>query len=308
MDISRLESGRLKLQVEDVRLAPVLESLSREFGMLAQSRGLELHCVTTQAVVRTDMALLRRVLQNFLSNAVRYTASGRILLGVRHGRTALRIEVWDTGCGIAADKTEEIFEEFRRLDSQQAGVERGAGLGLAIVRTIAKLLNHAVTVRSRTGHGSVFSIEVPRGDISLLRKTVELPPIAEDGLYGRKIWCIDDDRDVREATRTLLERWGCQVTLCANVTECLSTARGTESPDLLILDYRLGDYAGPDLLPALESIWRRAVPVVIVSGEHVTLLRQTLRNAPWPVLAKPIRPGELRAGMLAVLTLTTTNS
>jgi signal transduction histidine kinase/HAMP domain-containing protein len=308
MDISRLESGRLKLQVEDVRLAPVLESLSREFGMLAQSRGLELHCVTTQAVVRTDMALLRRVLQNFLSNAVRYTASGRILLGVRHGRTALRIEVWDTGCGIAADKTEEIFEEFRRLDPQQAGVERGAGLGLAIVRTIAKLLNHAVTVRSWTGHGSVFSIEVPRGDISLLRETVELAPIAEEGLYGRKIWCIDDDRDVREATRTLLERWGCQVTLCANGTECLSTARGTDSPDLLILDYRLGDYAGPDLLPALESIWGRPVPVVIVSGEHTTLLRQALRNAPWPVLAKPIRPEELRAGMLAMLTLIAADS
>jgi signal transduction histidine kinase len=308
MDISRLESGRLKLEVENVRLAPVLESLSREFRMLAQSRGLELHCVTTQAVVRTDMALLRRVLQNFLSNAVRYTSSGRILLGVRRGRTALRIEVWDTGCGIAADKTEEIFEEFRRLDSQQAGLERGAGLGLSIVRTIAKLLSHPVAVRSWAGHGSVFSIEVPRGDISQLKGTVELAPIAADGLYGRKVWCIDDDRDVREATRTLLERWGCHVTLCASGTECLSTARRTEAPDLLILDYRLGDYAGPDLLRALESIWSRAVPVVIVSGEHVTLLSQALRNTRWPVLAKPIRPAELRAGMLAMLSLTASES
>jgi signal transduction histidine kinase/HAMP domain-containing protein len=308
MDISRLESGRLKLHVEDVRLAPVLESLSREFRMLAQSRGLQLHCVSTRAVVRTDIALLRRVLQNFLSNAVRYTSSGRILLGVRHRRGALRIEVWDTGCGIAADKIEEIFEEFRRLDSQQTGIERGAGLGLAIVRTIAKLLTHSVAVRSWPSRGSVFSIEVPRGDVARLKKAVEFAPVAEDGLAGRKIWCIDDDRDVREATRTLLERWGCQVTLCVSGKECLSTARGTDAPDLLILDYRLGDYAGPDLLPALESIWGRAVPVVIVSGEHVTLLRQALRNASWPVLAKPIRPEELRAGMLAMLTFTATEA
>src|SRR3984957_16563841 len=164
MDVARLESGRLKLKVEDARLGPVLESLSHEFRILAQSRGLQLHGVMTRAVVRTDMALLRRVLQNFLSNAVRYTSSGRILLGVRRVRRGLRIEVWDTGCGIAADKTEEIFEEFRRLDSVQTGMERGAGLGLAIVRTIAKLLNCGVRVRSWAGLGSVFSIEVPRGD------------------------------------------------------------------------------------------------------------------------------------------------
>jgi signal transduction histidine kinase len=308
MDISRLESGKLKLKFEDVRLEPMLESLSREFRMLAQSHGLELDCVMTTAVVRTDMALLRRVLQNFLSNAVRYTPSGRILLGVRRIRAAFRIEVWDTGCGIAADKIEEIFEEFRRLDFQQAGIERGAGLGLAIVRTIAKLLNYEVKVRSWTGLGSVFSIEVPRGDVSMLQKAAELAPIAETGLCGRTVWCVDDDRDVREAMRTLLERWGCLVTLCASGEECLRIANCTDAPDLLILDYGLGDCAGPDLLPELESMWGRVVPVVIVSGEHAALLEEALRDAPWPVLAKPIRPEELRAEMLAMFALTTADS
>jgi signal transduction histidine kinase/HAMP domain-containing protein len=305
MDISRLESGKLRLRLEDVRLGPVLESMSREFRMLAQSHGLELRCVPTGAVVRTDIALLQRVLQNFLSNAVRYTPSGRILLGVRRAAAGFRIEVWDTGCGIAADKTEEIFEEFRRLESHQAGVERGAGLGLAIVKTIAKLLGYEVKVRSWAGLGSVFSIEVPRGDVSMLREATELAPIAEAGLYGRRVWCIDDDRGVREATRTLLERWGCQVTLCASGGECLRAASRTDAPDLLILDYRLGDCAGPDLLPELESFWGRAVPVVIVSGEHATLLEEALLDGPWPVLAKPIRPEELRAEMLAMFALTT---
>jgi signal transduction histidine kinase/CheY-like chemotaxis protein/HAMP domain-containing protein len=308
MDVARLESGRLKLKVEDARLGPVLESLSHEFRILAQSRGLQLHGVMTRAVVRTDMALLRRVLQNFLSNAVRYTSSGRILLGVRHVRHGLRIEVWDTGCGIAADKTEEIFEEFRRLDSQQPSAERGAGLGLAIVRTIAGLLHHTVAVRSWPARGSVFSIEVPRGDGSRLQESAALAPIAEEALFRRRIWCIDDDHDVREATRTLLERWGCEVTLCVSGDDCLQTARRTGVPDLLILDYRLGDHAGPDLLPELESIWRRTVPVVIVSGEHPTLLREALGDAPWPVLAKPIRPEELRAGMLAMLDMETADT
>ena len=308
MDISRLESGKLKLKLEDVRLEPLMESLSREFRMLAEPHGVELRCVMSGAVVRTDIALLRRVLQNFLSNAVRYTSSGRILLGVRRMRAACRIEVWDTGCGIAADKTDEIFEEFRRLDSPQTGIERGAGLGLAIVRTIAKLLNCEVRVRSWTGLGSVFSIEVPRGEVAMLQEAAELAPIAEAGLYKRRVWCIDDDRDVREATRTLLERWGCQVTLCASGEDCVRTAKRADAPDLLILDYGLGDCTGPDLLPELESIWGRVVPVVIVSGEHATLLEETLYNAAWPVLAKPIRPEELRAEMLAMFALTAADS
>ena len=133
-------------------------------------------------------------------------------------------------------------------------------------------------------------------------------PIAEGGLHGRRVWCIDDDRDVREATRTLLERWGCQVSLCFSGDECLRTARRMDAPDLLILDYGLGDCAGPDLLPELETIWGRTVPVVIVSGEHATLLEEALRNAPWPVLAKPIRPEELRAEMLAMFALTASDS
>jgi signal transduction histidine kinase/HAMP domain-containing protein len=309
MDVSRLESGKLKLELADTRLEPVLESLAREFRMLAQSRGLELHCVLTRGSVRTDISLLRRVLQNFLSNAVRYTSSGRILLGVRRLNAAFRIEVWDTGCGIAADKTEEIFEEFRRLESHAGATERGAGLGLAIVRTIAKLLNCDVRVRSWPGHGSVFSIEVPRGDGSMLQEARELAPVVEGALDGRRVWCIDDDRDVCEATRTVLERWGCQVTVCGSGEECLRIARCTEAPDLLILDYRLEDCVGPELLPKLDSIWGRgAVPVVIVSGEHATLLEEALQNAPWPVLTKPIRPSELRAELLAIFAAATAES
>jgi histidine kinase len=308
MDISRLESGKLKLKLEDVRLEPLLESVFREFGMLAASRGLRLRHTRTRVIVRTDVGRLRRVLRNFLSNAIRYTSTGGVLVGVRYTRTGCRIEVWDTGCGIPADKTEEIFEEFRRLEPHQGGVDRGAGLGLAIVRTISRLLNYEVKVRSWPGRGSVFSIDVPRGDASHLHEAIEAAPGVRGGLEGRRVWCIDDDRDVRHPTRTLLERWGCQVTVCSSGAECLRAARGTEAPDLLILDYRLEDCVGPDLLPELELIWSRVTPVVLVSGEHAALLENGLLSVPGRRLAKPIRPAELHAEMLAALTPATGRS
>ena len=301
MDISRLESGKLKLKLEDVRLEPLLESVCREFSMLAGSRGLRLGHKSTRVVIRTDVALLRRVLRNFVSNAIRYTSTGGVLVGVRYSRTACRIGVWDTGCGIPADKTEEIFEEFRRLELHQSSVDRGAGLGLSIVRTISKLLNYEVSVRSCPGRGSVFSVDVPRGDLARVHEMNEPVRDARGELKGRRVWCIDDDREVRDATRTLLERWGCQVTICGSGAECLRTARNAAAPDLLILDYRLRDCVGPDLLPELESIWSRVTPVVFVSGEQSALLEHGLRNAPWPRLAKPIRPAELRAEMLTLL-------
>jgi signal transduction histidine kinase/HAMP domain-containing protein len=301
MDISRLESGKLKLELEDALLAPFLESLAHEFRMTVQSRGLELRCVSSSAVVHTDISLLRRVLQNFLSNAIRYTSCGRILLGVRRSGSDWRIEVWDTGCGIPAEKTQEIFEEFRRLDFRHSGIDRGAGLGLAIVRTIGKLLNHDIRVRSWIDRGSVFSITVPRGDLSKVLRSNAPSPADERRLAGRKVWCIDDDRDVREATRSLLERWGCQVTLCESGADCLRRARHIGAPDLLIVDYRLGDCSGPDLLPELESIWNRVVPAVIVSGEHAAVLQETMRNLPWLILAKPVRPEDLRTVMLTMI-------
>ena len=308
MDISRLESGKLKIKLEDARLESLLQSVTREFEILARSRGLELRYATTKAVVRTDLALLRRVLRNFLSNSICYTTSGRILLGARRTQAGLRIEVWDTGCGIPPDKTEEIFEEFRRLEPQQGGVERGAGLGLSIVRTIAKLLDHEVKVRSWPGRGSVFSIDVPKGDASRLHESAARPVDVKGGLEGRRVWCIDDDRDVRDATRTVLERWGCRVTLCGSGQECLDTAHRAAAPDLLILDYRLEDCAGPDLLPELESIWSRVTPVVIVSGEHAALLEDALRNVPWRLLTKPVRPEELRTEMLALFAAATADA
>src|SRR5690606_36035711 len=158
LDISRLDAGGLAPKVQDFALDDLLQHLAAEFRVVAEAKGLELRCIATRAWVRSDPQLLRRVLQNFLANAVRYTDSGRILLGLRRRGSQLSIVVLDTGPGIAESDQQLIFEEFRRLD--RGG--QGLGLGLAIAERIARLLDHPLHLRSAMGRGTAFRIDVPR--------------------------------------------------------------------------------------------------------------------------------------------------
>ncbi|HET8880891.1 MAG TPA: NahK/ErcS family hybrid sensor histidine kinase/response regulator [Solimonas sp.] len=296
LDISRLESGTLEVRRRDLRLDALLDTLAREFGVLARSRGLRLDYVPTRAIVHTDEDLLRRIVQNFLSNAIRYTPRGRIVLGCRRAVDAVRIEVWDTGVGIPDAQRALIFEEFRRLDTGRNAQERGAGLGLAIVERVARLLDHRIALRSWPGRGSVFSVTVPRGDPARVAVAMP-PPVAGDDspLRGLRLWCLDDDARVREATRALLETWGGSVELHADADGAIAAATPGNVPDLLLLDYRLGAVDGPDCLPALFARWRRAVPVIVISAERDAALLARARDAGWGFLAKPIRPAALRA-------------
>ena len=295
LDISRLESGALEIRRRDLRLSALLEALAREFGVLAQSHGLTLDYVPTRAVVHTDEDLLRRILQNFLSNAIRYTPQGRIVLGCRRAGDDVRIEVWDSGIGIPQAQRTAIFEEFRRLDTGRNSQERGAGLGLAIVERTARLLGHAIGLRSWPSRGSVFSVTVPRGHSAGLPAAARPKAEDESPLRGLHIWCLDDDARVRAATHALLETWDCTVTAVADADAALALASADAPPDLLLLDYRLGDRLGPDCLPALFAAWGRTVPVIMISAEHDPALAATAREAGWGFLAKPIRPAALRA-------------
>lgn len=299
LDIARLESGALPTRVRDFPLAPLLDTLAREFGMAAESRGLRMHCVPTRAIVRSDEALLRRILQNFLSNAIRYTPRGRVLLGVRHQGERVRIEVHDQGPGIPESLQAEIFEEFRRLNDGVAN-DRGAGLGLAIVERIGRLLGHRIGLRSQLGRGSVFWVELPRG-VAGAAITDATPMLAEhdDGspLRGRHVWCVDDDPRVCDATRALLERWECEVGLAAGPDAALEAATAGGSPDLLLLDVRLGDTDGPTLYTRLCERWGSAPPVILVTAERDEALRTLALERGWGFLAKPVKPAALRALM-----------
>ncbi|WP_149195851.1 hybrid sensor histidine kinase/response regulator [Luteimonas suaedae] len=303
LDISRLESGTLRTDVRDFALGPMLDGLASETGVLARARGLQLDHVPTRAWVRSDPALLRRVVQNFLSNAVRYTARGRILLGCRRDGDLLRIEVHDTGPGIPPNRQREIFEEFRRLDAGTAG-DRGAGLGLAIVERIVRLLDHHVDLRSRPGIGSAFVVVVPLAatGIESLPPPLEPSP-ADDGspLRGCRVWCIDDDPHVCAATRLLLRRWDCDVPLSDGPDAALAAAAADDAPDLVLLDVRMGAQDGPALLEMLCERWQHMPLVILVTAETDPALCERARAAGWGFLAKPVRPPALRALMTQLL-------
>ncbi|WP_447945544.1 hybrid sensor histidine kinase/response regulator [Stenotrophomonas indicatrix] len=305
LDISRLESGSLQVRVRAFALSPLLETLAREFGIAAQSRGLQLDWVDTRAVIVSDEALLRRILQNFLSNALRYTPRGRVLIGCRRAGDQLRIEVHDQGPGIPESLQGEIFEEFRRLND---GVEqeRGAGLGLAIVERIGRLLGHRISLRSTLGKGSVFTVSVALGRADEVIAPPAAPVVAtepsdDSPLRECRVWSIDDDPHVCAATRALLERWGCHVELADGPQGALEIASALNVPQLLLLDVRMGQWHGPDLYEALCTLWKARPPVILVTAERDDALKVHAAENGWGFLLKPVRPPALRALMTQLL-------
>lgn len=307
LDISRMESGQLEVRIHDVALGPLLQVLAHNFGVLAESQGLALRCVATRQVVRTDENLLRRILQNFVSNAIRYSRRGRIVVGCRRvGNGHLRIEVHDQGPGIPEALQREIFEEFRRLDEGRAD-DRGAGLGLAIVERLGRLLGHPIGLRSQLGRGSVFWVQVPLGDPATLQQQTAPPATAQQApedapLHGSSAWVIEDDGPTCAATKALLERWGCQVALAGGATEALGQARPGQAPQLVLLDVHLGGgHHGPDVYTALCQRWGQAPAVILVTAERDATLRRQAAERGWGFLAKPVRAPALRALMSQTL-------
>ncbi|WP_426702892.1 PAS-domain containing protein [Rhodanobacter sp. Col0626] len=302
LDLARLDAGGFKTQVGVFPLSPILQELARQFGIVAQARELAFDFVDTRAWVRSDAILLRRAVQNFLSNAVHYTPRGHVLLGCRRDVDHLRIEVWDTGVGIADDQREVIFEEFRRLDSGVDADERSAGLGLSIVQRIAQLLGHPVTLHSWPGRGSVFAIRVPlAAPDNSGAPTTTVTDDPESPLIGRRILCIDDDAHTRTAMTALLQRWGCQVNTAADATEAAMLAGSAPPPDLVLLDYQLGDTTGPALLPDLQQRWGAAPPVIVLTAHGDADTRVELEAAGLRFMLKPVSPSRLRALMSRLL-------
>jgi len=298
LDISRLEAGTQQVDIRAFELGPLLDALAREFALLAEAKGLRLDLVPSRAIVRSDEALMRRVLRNLLSNAVRYTTHGRIVLGCRREGNLVRIEVWDTGPGIPQSRQREIFEEFRRLND---GGESGSGLGLAIVDRIARLLGHRIGLRSWPGRGSVFSVTVPRATAVDDVQRAEPPPAPPPLLQARRIWCVDDDRQSCMAARALLERWGCEVPFAGDHHAALEAARLQPTPDLLLLDLHLGDAGGVQVHSALAAVWGASPPVILLTADRSEPAQALARAHGWEFLPKPVRPSALRALMSQLL-------
>ena len=299
LDISRMESGQLDVHVRDFALGPLLQVMQHNFGIIAESRGLKLTAVNSRYVVHSDEALLRRILQNLLSNAIRYTPKGRVLIGCRRRGDHLRIEVHDQGPGIPKSLQREIFEEFRRLNEGH-DQDRGAGLGLAIVERLGKLLGHEIGLTSELGKGSTFWVSVPlaaqQPSPTDDKTAATVPETRSDmPLQGLRAWYIDDDAPSCTATGALLERWGCDVPFAGGPQAALEFASQGNAPQLVLLDVRMGAFFGPDLYGELAAIWQQQPQVILVTAERDIALRRNAAERGWAMLFKPVRPAALRA-------------
>jgi signal transduction histidine kinase/CheY-like chemotaxis protein len=298
LDISRLEAGRSALDVMPVALAPLLGQLYDEFLPAAQAKGIDLRLVSTDRIVESDPTYLRRILQNLVSNAVRYTESGRVLVGARRkGGNRVRIEVWDTGPGIPDADQQSIFQEFHRL-GRSASAAAGMGLGLAIVDRACAQLGHPIHLHSTLGKGTVFGIDLP---LARQRVASPLAAFAAAGLYAEQAagliaLLVENDAGLRRAMTLLLEKWGIAVVSVESGEEALSLVEELDvSIDLMLVDYQLGDgMTGFEMIKQFRTRYGN-VPVRLVTANRSGDLMRACKAADVPISFKPIAPRDLKA-------------
>lgn len=300
LDYAHLEAGMVKPEIGNFPIATLLRDMDVEFRSQAEEAGLELRIMPCDAVVRSDPQLVSKVVGSYLSNAVRYTETGRLLLGCRRHGTFLRIEVWDTGPGIESEHRNAIFEEFFQIDTANPDRDKGLGLGLAIVGAQARLLAHELRFSTRPGRGSTFSIEVPLV-ISADGPEPAMPAtnIIPESLSGLRMLVLEDDPAIRRVTKTLLERWGCSVALAASQGEAMKLlATDNQIFDLLIADYHLehGDN-GVDTVVQIQARLDYDVPAIIVTAEVSGECARRADEYALPLLQKPFRPAALRSAV-----------
>ncbi|KJK06281.1 MULTISPECIES: hybrid sensor histidine kinase/response regulator [Pseudomonas] len=294
LDISRLENGKITPDPKPFALNELFTTLGTEFKVLAQQQGLDFRVRSSRLRVHSDMKLLRRILQNFLTNAFRYGKSP-ILLGVRRDGGKLWLEVWDRGPGIADDKLQVIFEEFKRLDSHQTRAEKGLGLGLAIADGLCRVLGHSLEVRSWPGKGSVFRVSVP---LATTPAATLVTPAEQAGqpLAGMQVLCVDNEDSILIGMNSLLSRWGCQVWTARNRDECDALLKEGMRPHLALVDFHLDDgETGTELMAWLRTRLGEPVPGVVISADGHSETVAQVHAAGLDFLAKPVKPAALRA-------------
>jgi len=296
LDISRLDTGVLKPDIANFRIDELLRQLEVEFAPLAREKGLRLVFVPSSLTVRSDRRLLRRLLQNLVSNAVKYTKAGRVLVGCRrHGRQ-LRIDVYDTGIGIPKSKQRIVFTEFHRLE-QGAKVARGLGLGLSIVERIGRVLDHKVRLTSAVERGSHFSVEVPLAPAAAKPRSRSEPKSVDmRRLTGMAVLCIDNDLKILDGMKTLLGGWGCRVIAATDLAAAADALRDEKAaPAGLLVDYHLDRGDGIAAIADLRRRYGTGMPAILVTADRTAAVREAASAQDIQVLNKPIKPAALRA-------------
>lgn len=297
LDISRLESGKVPTDVRCFELREVLDNLDAEFSVLATEQNIDFDRVPTQLIVDSDPKLLRRVLQNLLTNAFRYSQqegrTGKVLLGARRIGDSVRIEVWDNGIGIPFEKQNEIFDEFMRVDENRA--DQGLGLGLAIARGITRLLGHSLELRSWPQQGTVFSVTLKRCQ-QLPVKPVQATTIEHAPLANIKVLCVDNEPEILLGMQTLLERWGCDVRTALDLKQSMVALEQDWHPEVVFSDYHLDNgRTGLEVLCALQDKVGDSFVGVVISADRSEEVNQAIEQGGFQFLTKPVKPLKLRS-------------
>jgi PAS domain S-box-containing protein len=307
LDISKLESGAIRPELADFRVGTLCEGLRREFASIAASKGLELQVSSCEESVHSDPALVEQIMKNLLSNAIKYTPpGGRVLLRGERANGSVRLDVRDTGIGIAADQIAYIYDEFYQIDVPTNSSREGYGLGLSIVQRLVRLLNLRLEVASEVGKGSVFSLLLPLGH-SPKRATLQPQTVAGTQLEppgGRpRVLLVEDDAGVRDATRMLLSVEGYRVRAVASLAEALRSAREEAAPDLLITDYHLRDgELGTEVIAALRENLHAELRAVLVTGDTSNVVKRLPNDPRLRIVSKPIDAEQLLAVLKDLLT------
>lgn len=302
-EIARLDSGKQTPQRKPFPIASLIDTLANEFGVMADGDVVNFRCRSSRCWVNSDEQMLRRILQNFLSNALRYTRRGKVLLGCRRRGDQLLLEVWDTGPGIAESDSERIFEEFERVaGNENSSHEKGLGLGLSIARRMAILLGHKLEMQSREGRGSVFRVTVPV--VSASREDRALPVVEYVGneLRDLLVLCIDNEQMILLGTQSLLEQWGCRVICAASLVDAIERCPPDSPPDLVLADFHLdAGENGLDVLQALGYHWQRQLAAIVISADDSASVCRQVKEAGHLYLSKPVQPAALRNSMRSLV-------
>lgn len=295
LDISRLDTGAMQPEFASFHIDEMMRQIALEFAPLAGAKALKLTFVPCSAVVRSDRRLLRRLVQNLVSNAIKYTPQGRVLVGCRRRGDALRIDVYDTGVGIPEEKRRDVFVEFHRLD-QGARIARGLGLGLSIVERVARVLNCPVDIESRVGRGSHFAVTVPLSSGPPITLPARDEARVDPGQFaGMTALCIDNEPAVLDGMEMLLRGWGCAVIKAPDLATALAAvAEGPPAPNGLVVDYHLDHGNGVEAIQALRRICGN-LPAILITADRSPAVREEARAAGVQVLHKPVKPAALRA-------------
>ncbi|MBB4953153.1 Na+/proline symporter/signal transduction histidine kinase [Agrobacterium vitis] len=299
LDLSRLDTGAMKPRFAAVALQDLLERIRTDFEPMAREKNLKLIIMPTTLTVRSDANLLRRLVQNLVSNAIKYTPSGKVLVGVRRRGDQAVIQVTDSGIGIPSSKFRTVFKEFARLDEGMKNAS-GLGLGLSIVDRIARVLKHPVELESQQGRGTSFRVTMPLVKASTAtgpnaHKALS-PAIAASRLSGVRVFCIDNEPDILEGMRLLIGGWGCTVLTAGSVAELDAMfAANPEPPDVMIADYHLGDGSGIGAILRLRALYQHPIPGLLLTADRTMAVRHEAERQSITVQHKPVKPAALRA-------------